>query len=248
MACAEPARADGVLAGVAGRVHRPDALREQLGLRPDTAVAEAVAAGYARWGERLLERIDGPFALVVWDGRRRGLLAQDQLGGRSLFTFLDGPRLCFATEISVLLALLRRRPDPDELALAHHLVDHSVPDGRTLFHGIRRLGGGCLLELSDTGRAERRHWAPRYRPPLRVPRAELAARLRTGLEAAVQDAVPAQTPAPCCSAADWTRQSSPALAAPRAPGLQAISAAFPRARARRDLMGAQGRRRHGHRR
>jgi hypothetical protein len=207
---------------VAGRVHRPDALREQLGLRPDTAVAEAVAAGYARWGERLLERIDGPFALVVWDGERC-LLAQDPLGGRSLFTFSDGPRLCFATEITVLLGLLRRRPDPDELALAHHLVDHSVPDGRMLFHGITRLGGGELLELGDAGRARRSHWAPRYAPALREPRGALAARLRSELETAVGDDLPADA---LLLSGGLDSSVVAALAAPRAPGLQAIAAAF----------------------
>ena len=157
---------------MAGRVQHADAPARAARPAPGRApIAEALAAGYARWGERLLERMRGPVrARRLGRRARRGLLAQDQLGGRSLFTFLDGPRLCFATEISVLLRLLRRRPDPDELALAHHLVDHSVPDGRMLFHGIRRLGGGCLLELSDTGRAERRYWTPRYQPPLRAPR------------------------------------------------------------------------------
>ena len=227
MACAEPARAAGVLAGMAGRIQRPGALREHLGLGPDTAVADALAAGYRRWEQRLLEHIRGPFALVLWDeAARRGLLAQDQLGGRSLFTFHDGPRLCFATEIGVLLALLRRRPDPDELALAHHLVEHSVPDGRMLYQGIRRLGGGCLLGLSDAGRAERRYWTPRYRPPLQAPRAELAARLRDELEAAVQDALPEDSRGALLLSGGLDSSVVAALAAPRAPDLQAIAAAF----------------------
>jgi asparagine synthase (glutamine-hydrolysing) len=227
VACAVPAGKEGVLAAMAGRVQHADALREQLELPPDAAVPDALATGYARWGERLLERISGPFALVLWDGEdRHGLLAQDQLGGRSLFTFLDGPRLCFATEIRVLLRLLRRRPDPDELALAHHLVDHSVPDGRMLFHGIRRLGGGCLLELSDAGRAERRYWTPRYRPPLRAPRAELAARLRDELETAVQDALPAHGVSALLLSGGLDSSVVAALAAARDPDLQAIAAAF----------------------
>jgi asparagine synthase (glutamine-hydrolysing) len=227
VACAGPARAEGVLAGVAGRVQRPDALRERLGLDPGATVAEALALGFARWGEGLLERVRGPFALVLWDGDgHRGLLAQDQLGGRSLVTFRDGPRLWFATEVSVLLRLLPRCPDPDELALAHHLVDHSVPDGRMLYRGIRRLGGGCLLDLTDAGRAERRYWAPRYRPPLQAPRAELAARLRAELETAVQDALPARDVSGLLLSGGLDSSVVAALAAPRAPRLQAIAATF----------------------
>jgi len=151
---------------VAGRIDRAAGLRAALGLAPATPVADAVAAGYARWGAAVLGHVSGPFALVAWDrAAQRGLLAQDQLGGRSLFTFEDGPRLWFATEVAVLLRLLRRRPEPDEVALAYHLVDHSVPDGRMLYRGVHRLGAGGWLELSGAGRATRRHWAPRYAPP-----------------------------------------------------------------------------------
>ena len=146
LACAAPAQAGGVLSAVAGRVQRVDALRVGLELPGESSVEEALATGYARLGSGLLGRLRGPFALVLWDrDRRRGLLVQDQLGGRSLFTVVDGSALLFATEVRVLLALLGRRPAPDELALTHHLVDHAVPDGQTLFAGISRLGGGELL-------------------------------------------------------------------------------------------------------
>jgi asparagine synthase (glutamine-hydrolysing) len=224
LASAAPAQTGSVLAALAGRVQRVDALRAGLGLPAHGSAEEALAAGYARLGSGLLARLRGPFALVVWDHeRRRGLLAQDQLGGRSLFTFLDGTALVFATEVRVLLALLRRRPAPDELALTHHLVDHAVPGGQTLFAGISRLGGGELLELSDTARARRSHWAPRYAPPLREPRAALAARLRRELEAAVGDDVPAGA---LLLSGGLDSSVVAALAAPQAPGLQAIAAAF----------------------
>jgi hypothetical protein len=155
LACSAPSWAGDVCAGVAGRVQYEDALREELQLRHEEPIEKALATGYARWGSRLLDRLHGPFALVVWShDDQRGLLAQDQLGGRSLFTFIDGRRLLFATEITVLLAMLPRRPDPDEIALVHHLVDHAVPDGRTLFRGLGRLGGGCHLELSNSGHVE----------------------------------------------------------------------------------------------
>jgi asparagine synthase (glutamine-hydrolysing) len=228
LACSMPGWAGAVCAGVAGRVQHEGALREQLGRQPEEPIEQALATGYARWGSALLDRLRGPFALVVWDRqKRRGLLAQDQLGGRSLFTVLDGQRLLFATEVTVLLGMLRRRPDPDELALAYHLVDHSVPDGRMLFQGIRRVGGGCHLELSDAGRVERRHWAPRYQAPLREPRADLASRLLQELTTAVGDAVGTERASAVLLSGGLDSSVVAGLAAPQARGLQAISAAFP---------------------
>jgi asparagine synthase (glutamine-hydrolysing) len=215
---------------VAGRIDRAAGLRAALGLAPTTPVADTVAAGYARWGAAVLGHVSGPFALVAWDrAARRGLLAQDQLGGRSLFTFEDGPRLWFATEVAVLLRLLPRRPGPDELALAYHLVDHSIPDGRMLYRGVSRLGAGASLELSDAGRVARRHWAPRHAPPLRAPRPELAAGLRDALTAAAAHAAPAAATGAVLLSGGLDSSAVASLAAPRAPGLRAVSAAFPRA-------------------
>ena len=228
LACSAPSWAGDICAGVAGRVQYEDALREELRLGPEAPIEKVLAAGYARWGTRLLDRLHGPFALVVWSrDDQRGLLAQDQLGGRSLFTFIDGRRLLFATEVTVLLAMLPRRPDPDEIALVHHLVDHGVPDGRTLFRGLGRLGGGRHLELSDSGHVERRHWAPRYQPPLREPEADLAARLRQELVAVVGDAVATDRTGAMLLSGGLDSSVVAGVAAPRARGLKAISAAFP---------------------
>jgi asparagine synthase (glutamine-hydrolysing) len=211
LACAAPGWAGGVCVALAGRAR-------------GMADAQALAAGYARWRDGLFDRVRGPFALAVWDrDSRHGLLAQDQLGGRSLFTYVDGRRLVFATEVKVLLALIDRRPGPDELALAYHLVEHSVPDGRMLYEGIRRLGGGRLLELSDSGHVERRYWAPRYQAPLRAPRAELAGRLRDELSAAAGDAATGDAALLLSGGLD----SSAVAAAAREPGMHAISAVFP---------------------
>lgn len=208
LAAPEPGWAGPVCVAYAGRVLPPRDPR-------------ALAAGYARHGEAMLEHLRGPFALVVWDrDARRGLLAQDQLGGRSLFTFRDGRRLYFATEVSVLLALLERTPSPDDLALAFHLVDHSVPEGRMLYAGVRRLGGGHHLVLSESGHVERRHWAPRYAPPLRAPRPELADRLRSELARAVGE----EPDAALLLSGGLDSSVVAALATPRP---HAVSATFP---------------------
>ena len=64
-------------AGVRGLVDGRAGLPERL-----------LREGYSEHGADVLDRIDGEFALVVWDAERgRGMLARDRLGMRPLFTW-----------------------------------------------------------------------------------------------------------------------------------------------------------------
>lgn len=157
----------------------------------DSVAPAAIAARYGRSGQSVLDEMEGNFALALWNrGTTSGILAQDQLGGRSLFICNRGRRLVFASEVALLLTLLDARPAPDGIALAHWLADHRVHDGRTLYRGIRRLGAGRMLALNGHQAAPARTWwSPRYRPPLRADRGELATRLRTAIESEVARAL-----------------------------------------------------------
>jgi asparagine synthase (glutamine-hydrolysing) len=221
-----PGRANRTSAALAGRVQGAADLRRELNC--DGTIEEVVASGYARWGSALLDRLRGPFALAVWNGdTQRGVLAQDQLGDRSIFTCREGCRLLFSTEVMPLLRLLRRRPGPDEVALAYHLVDHSVPDDRTLFEGIRRVGGGRHLELSPAGQVQRRHWAPRYHAPLRGSRADLAEHLHEALSAAIDAALSPPPVAAMLLSGGLDSSVVAALASRSIPAMEAFSARFP---------------------
>jgi asparagine synthase (glutamine-hydrolysing) len=226
LACRTPGWADGTCAAIAGHVQRARILRSELSC--EGAIEEVVATGYARWGSALLDRLRGPFALVAWNAHtQRGVLAQDQLGGRSIFTYLEGSRLLFSTEVVPLLRLLRRRPDPDDLALAYHLVDHSVPDDRTLFQGIHRVGGGRHLELSPSGQVHRRHWAPRYQAPLQGSRADLAEQLHETLSEAIDAALSPASVTAMLLSGGLDSSVVAALASRSIPALEALSACFP---------------------
>ncbi len=149
-----------------GRIHNLRELGQQLDL-DEAGVGEEtlLLAAWRRWGEAMLERLRGDFALLVWDpSSQSGLLARDQLGSGSVYFHVAGGRLVFGSEVNRVLALLPTRPAPDEAALAHWLAASGPPDGRTLYAGVRRLGEGGLIRLGEGGWEESRYWAPRYEP------------------------------------------------------------------------------------
>ena len=112
--------------------------------------AELVLRAYEEWGASCLERLNGMFALAVWDAPTRTLfLARDRIGEKPLYTFRDGARLVFASEIKAILAddTIPRRVDP--LALANFLAFAHTGAAVTMFEGIRKLLPGHYLTARD---------------------------------------------------------------------------------------------------
>ena len=172
------------------------ALAAELRCDPATPAEVLVAAAWPRLGERLLELLDGEFALVVWDAKRgRGLLARDRLGSRPLFLSEAGGALLFASEVRNLLPLLPARPAPDTVALANWL-GRTPPGSRTLYRGIERLPSAHAVVLGENGWSMRAYWRPRHRPPRQLTPADAASEVRAALGRAVERALAgARTPA-----------------------------------------------------
>lgn len=125
--------------------------------RSDT---EVIVHLYQRYGDRFVERLNGQFAIALWDGpRKRLLLARDRVGIRPLFHARSGGRIWFASEAKALLPVLPGCRALDPLALAQALTYWSTPDPGTIFPGIQSLPPGCLLTIdSDGHETMERYW------------------------------------------------------------------------------------------
>jgi asparagine synthase (glutamine-hydrolysing) len=123
--------------------------------------AELLARAYVRWGNGLLDRVRGIFALAVWDREAETLLAaRDSLGLYPLF-YSDGPdKLVFSNSIDA----LTREPDVSSAVNLPAIVDHlrhrwSRTD-ETFFEKVSRVPAGHALE-SRRGRLHVwRYWDP----------------------------------------------------------------------------------------
>jgi asparagine synthase (glutamine-hydrolysing) len=104
---------------------------------------EVVLQGLAAQGPRFLERINGQFALCLYDrSRRRALLARDRLGERPLFyTRFDGGFL-FASEVKALAAYPGFRCTLDPVAIRDTMLGWSALPGESCFQGVSLLEPG----------------------------------------------------------------------------------------------------------
>lgn len=126
---------------------------------------ELIPAAYAAWGLEAFDRLEGMFAIALWDcDHQRIVLARDGIGIKPLYIGDSSRGMHFASEIKGILAA---RGEPIRLAandVAHMLaLGYPAPD-RTLIEDIRQLPPGTLHVSDREGSSEHRFWRPRRQP------------------------------------------------------------------------------------
>ncbi|HEV8329824.1 MAG TPA: asparagine synthase (glutamine-hydrolyzing) [Steroidobacteraceae bacterium] len=148
---------------------------------------EVIIALYERHGDRLLNRLRGMFAFMLWDTKRRRLFAaRDHLGQKPLYYSCDARGFACASEIKALLAFDGRPPRMNLAALDQYLALRLIDAPLSMFEGIHKLppGHSLVLEAGGAPRIER-YWHLEQEPKLSGSEEQLC----DELEARVEDAL-----------------------------------------------------------
>jgi asparagine synthase (glutamine-hydrolysing) len=125
-------------------------------------------------GCRLPERIDGMFAVAVWDAKKHvGLLARDRVGKKPLYYWEHQGAVYYASELKALLEVPGFDRRLNLHALHHYLSYKHVPHPLTIFEGVRILPPAHRL-LFEKGIAPRveRYWQVSFAPRAETPPSE----------------------------------------------------------------------------
>lgn len=149
-----------------GEIYNHGELRPQLEARGHTyrshCDTETIVHLYEEEGERCVERLDGMFAIAIWDERRRELfLARDRLGKKPLYWTRTPAGLAFASEIKALLRHPAVSADLDVEAFYDYLTFVCTPAPSTMFAGISKLSPAERMTVSADGASRSDiYWTP----------------------------------------------------------------------------------------
>ena len=151
-----------------GEIYNHPRLKEELeasGARYRTrSDTETLLHLYERYGEGMLQHMEGMFAFALWDSRRKELLlARDRLGVKPLYYCFNGRRLAFASELRALVPLLPSL-DLDPAGILDYLLFGFVHSPRTALSAALKLPPGHLLRLDARGLKLERYWELPPRP------------------------------------------------------------------------------------
>jgi asparagine synthase (glutamine-hydrolysing) len=175
---------------VNGEIYNHATLREELeaaGHRFRTySDSEVVIHAYEQWGTECVRRLNGMFAFILWDDRRRRLFAaRDPFGVKPLYWWQSGDRLALASEVGAMLAAGIFTPALDRVALDHLMAWRFVPAPRTIFSGVSKLQAASLLVAEDGRVKVSSYREPPGEPFMGASSEELAAELETRFSDAV---------------------------------------------------------------
>jgi len=160
---------------------------------------EVLVHAWEQWGERCVQRLDGMFALAVWDcDGKRLFLARDRMGEKPLYYAATPSAFVFGSELR---ALLEHPAVPAELdldALAAYLAFEYVPDPLSMIEGVSKLPPGQTLTVTP-GTAPRvtRYWDIPFAPDPTVSEPEWRERIVVQLARSVRRRLAADVPVGC---------------------------------------------------
>lgn len=142
--------------------NRPDLCRA-LGIAPQAARKLADSAllqlGWQRWGEALLDRISGSYAIAVWTGDRL-VLARDPSGQAPLHLAFGRGWVAFASMPQALRLVPGVDGSPDLDSLAAFVADAPRGGRQSYFCGVERIEPGHAIAITARGQRYWRHWSP----------------------------------------------------------------------------------------
>lgn len=149
-----------------GEIYNHNELRQELtnlghsfASRSDT---EVLAHAYEEWKEHSFLKLNGMFAVAVWDSTRKELiLSRDRVGIKPLYYATTESGLLFASEFKAILAtqLLRRLTIND--CFLQQLLEVGYPlMPETLFNEIHQVPPAHFISVTSEGTSACKYWQP----------------------------------------------------------------------------------------
>ena len=170
---------------------------EKLGHKFTTkSDTEVIIHGYEQYGDEFVQRLNGMFAIGLWDSREaKLLLTRDRMGIKPLYYTIQGQQLLFASELKALLQSNIKRA-VDQQALYEILNLGYIPGNRSLIQKIYKLPPSAILIFKNSQAKISKYWdIPTQQ--LNADKDRLISALKTALQRSVEDQLVADVPVGC---------------------------------------------------
>lgn len=150
-----------------GEIYNYQSIREELlkagHVFTTKTDSEVILHGYEEYGKKVLDRLRGMFAFIIWNKETKELFgARDIFGIKPFYYYQKNGEFMFGSEIKSFLSHPKFEKELDEDMIPLYLSYEYIPDERTIFKNVFKLPGAHCFTYKDGKLNVERYYRIRY--------------------------------------------------------------------------------------
>ena len=152
-----------------GEIYNHKEIKEELSKKghkfKNNSDTESILHGYEEYGEKILDKLEGMFAFVIWDKKKEKVFAaRDFFGIKPFYYTIINNTLIFASEIKSILEYPGYKKEVNREALEQYLSFQYSVLSETFFKGIFKLLPGTYMTYENNKLRIERYFDPILTP------------------------------------------------------------------------------------
>ncbi len=122
--------------------------------------SEVILALWEKFGKQCIEKLDGMFAIAIWDREEKKLiLTRDRFGKKPIYYTRVGDNYLFSSEIRALISTGLFEPKLSRSGLSNYLLYQTVFTENTILENVQMMPAASIWELDKEGIKKDIYWS-----------------------------------------------------------------------------------------
>ncbi len=120
---------------------------------------EVILAAYLKWGIHFVDRLNGMFAISLFDKKNGNLyLIRDRMGQKPLFYFMDEESIVYSSELKAIMQYPNIKLRINRKVLGRYLLKNCIASPDTIFLNTYKVNPGEIVEINGLSVKKHRYW------------------------------------------------------------------------------------------
>ncbi len=144
-----------------GEIYNFQKLKKELSDYPfvSSCDTEVILAAFLKWGAGCVDRLNGMFAMALFDRETKELyLVRDRIGKKPLYYWLEKGNLVFASELKPILEYPGFSAEISREVIPRFLYQQYICEPDTIFRNVRKVRPGEIVRFAPDGVKQWKYW------------------------------------------------------------------------------------------
>jgi asparagine synthase (glutamine-hydrolysing) len=122
--------------------------------------SEIILEAYVRYGAGFLEKLNGMFAIAIYDKQKNELfICRDRIGIKPLYYFWDGGNFAFASELKSLKKISSISFEINKNAIYQFMHLGFIPAPLSIYSSVNKMESGTWMKVSKSALEINKYWS-----------------------------------------------------------------------------------------